>query len=322
MADRRVRGLFLGGAFAAALAAGSCSSSPELSDAKDLLWGIGSTLNGTFSADYDPPDYDGPPLGYLPRYQLGDAFTYSSGRTETVVEIIDERIVWRNDLQSEFERYPNFVLPTLVVRNDKGVITRTVDAPPDVLWPLIPGTRRKFESLVNVRRDGEQSGRLFRRDWICTVVGPERVSLQFGDFDGVEISCTRYSRGRWRQTRTWYYVPEIGHYVRRIDRIQGREPLDIQLVSIQQAPNGLTRTARRALYELEQDTLERLPSGKAARWQSSEGDVAITMTVTKTMQTEAGQFCRVFRQEIRYNGVDRLVPGLACRTWNGRWVRL
>ena len=67
---------------------------------------------------------------------------------------------------------------------------------------------------------------------------------------------------------------------------------------------------------------ESMPSGKPANWRSSDGDVAVKMTVTKTMQTEAGQFCRAFRQEIQGKGVERLVPGLACRTWNGRWVRL
>jgi surface antigen len=94
------------------------------------------------------------------------------------------------------------------------------------------------------------------------------------------------------------------------------------LLSIQQAYDGLSRNAKRALYDLEQQTLERMPSGKSANWRSTDGDIAVTMTVTKTMQTEAGQFCRTFRQQIQGSGVERLIPGLACRTWNGRWVRL
>jgi hypothetical protein len=304
------------------LAAGGCTSFPDLQGAGDMLADLGTTLSDKVSADYDPPDYDGPPLAELPAYQLGDAYTYSSGRTETVTEIRDQHVIWRNDLQSEFERYPNFVLPTAVTRTNSGEITRTFDAPPDVLWPLIPKTRRQFNSVVGVRLNGKNGERLFRRDWICTVNGPEQVEVQFGAFDSVKISCERYGRGKWRQTRIWYYVSEIGHYVRRVDQFRGRESRDIELLSIQQGLEGMSSGARRALYDLEQQTLERMPSGKSASWRSSDGDVAVTMTVTRTMQTEAGQFCRTFRQQVQGNGIRRLVPGLACRTWNGRWVRL
>ena len=322
MAEQLVRVLNSCLAIAAALAVGGCTPSADLQRARDLLGSFGSLLSDKLSADYDPPDYDGPPLAELPTYDLGDAYTYSSGRTETVAEIRDERIVWRNDLRSEFERYRNFVLPTAVTRTDNGEITQTTGAPPDVLWPLIPGTRRQFGSVVNVRLHNQTSERQFRRDWICTVDGPEQVEVQFGAFDSVKISCERYGRGTWRQTRTWYYVAEIGHYVRRVDRFRGRESRDVELISIRQGFEGVSRSSKRALYDLEQETLERMPSGKAASWRSSDGDIAVTMTVTRTMQTEAGQFCRTFRQEVQGNGIERLVPGLACRTWNGRWVRL
>jgi len=316
LAFQLVRIMSLIGELAATLVAGGCDSSG------DVIGTIGSTLKERLSADYDPPDYDGPPLGGLPTYRLGDAYTFSSGRTETVAEIRDERILWRNDLSAEFERYRNFVLPTASTRTDRGEVDRSFDVPPNMLWPLIPGTRRQFTSAVKVRLQGQNGERLFRREWICTVNGAEKVTVQFGEFDSVKISCDRYGRGKWRQTRIWYYVPAIGHYVRRVDRFLGREPRDIELLSIQQAFDGLSRNAKRDLYDLEQQTLERMPSGKSANWRSTDGDIAVIMTVTKTMQTEAGQFCRTFRQQIQGSGVERLIPGLACRTWNGRWVRL
>ena len=174
---------------------------------------------------------------------------------------------------------------------------------------------------MRVKLDGQNGERLFYREWICTVVGKTVVEVQFGKFDSVEIACERYSRGQWREKRVWYYVPEIGHYVRRVDQFLGRDSRDTELVSIQQGFDGLSRDAKRALYDLEQRTLERMPSGKAANWRSSDGNIAVTMIVTKTMQTEAGQFCRTFRQVITGGDGERLIPGLACRTWNGRWVR-
>lgn len=293
-----------------------------MNTAREMLGNLGSLVSEKLSPNYDPPDYGGPPLGSLPTYHLGDAYTYSSGRTETVKAVLDERVVWRNDIESEYVRYRNFVLPTAEMRTAKGEITRSFDAPPDLLWPLIPGTRRLFTSKVHVRVNGEGRERLFRRDWLCTVDGPERVDVRLGAFDSVKISCDRYGHGAWRQTRTWYYVSEIGHFVRRVDRFSGRESQEVELISIQQAFDGMSGSTRRALRELEQQTLENMPSGKPARWTSSDGKLSVTMTVIRTMQTEAGQFCRSFRQEVRGNGSDRLVPGLACRTWNGRWVRL
>lgn len=280
-------------------------------------------LRAQLSQDYDPPEYEGPPLANLPVYRTGDAYTYSSGRTETINDVADERVIWANDLESTFERYRNFVLPTARIETARGVVERSFDVTPDVLWPLIPGTRRHFTSEIRVRMQGERGERLFRREWICTVDGTEPVTVQFGKFDSVKVSCDRYGRGRWRQKRVWYYVPEIGHYVRLVDTYMGRDGRDVELVSIQQAFDGLSRSAKRALYDLEQQTLERMPSGKTASWRSTDGSVAVSMTVTKTLKTEAGQFCRAFRQQILGNkGTSRLVPGLACRTWNGRWVRL
>jgi surface antigen len=279
-------------------------------------------LRDKLSANYDPPDYDGPPLGDLPAYRRGDAYTYSSGRTETIQEVLQGLVTWRNDLDSNFQRYPNFIFPSARTKTDRGEVTRNFDMPPDTLWPLIPGTRRQYKSEVRVKLEGQNGERLFYREWICTVVGKAMVEVQFGEFESVEIACERYSRGKWRERRVWYYVPEIGHYVRRVDQFLGRDSRNTELVSIQQGFDGLSRNAKRALYDLEQKTLERMPSGKVANWRSSEGDIAVTMVVTKTLKTEAGQFCRTFRQTISGEDGNRLVPGLACRSWNGRWVRL
>ncbi len=303
-----------------ALVVGACESGTD--SAQGGLMGALDRLRGSMSADRDPADYTGPPLGELPDYTLGDAYTYSSGRTETIEEIEDERIVWRNDLSSRFDRYRNFILPTARTLTDRGEVTREVTAAPDMLWPLIPGTRRQFTSKVRVRVQGERGEQLFNRDWICSVDGVEPISVRVGEFDAVKISCDRYGRGKWRQRRVWYYVPEIGHYVRRVDSFLRRESRVVELVSIQQAHNGLSPASRRSLYEMQQQTLERMPSGKPARWKASDGALTVVMTVTRTMRTEAGQFCRSFREEISDSGSGRLVPGLACRTWNGRWVRL
>ena len=305
---------------ALALAVGACDSGNKTAQGGFL--GALEKLRDKMSADYDPPDYTDPPLGELPDYYLGDAYTYSSGRTETIEEIEDERIVWRNDLSSRFDRYRNFILPTARTRTDRGEVIREVSAAPDMLWPLIPGTRRQFTSQVRVRIEGDRSEQLFNRDWICTVDGIEPVSVRVGDFDAVKISCDRYGRGKWRQKRVWYYVPEIGHYVRRVDSFLRRDSREVELVSIQQAHNGLSAASRRSLYEMQQQTLERMPSGKPASWKAGDGELSVVMTVTRTMKTEAGQFCRSFREEISDSGSGRLVPGLACRTWNGRWVRL
>ena len=287
-----------------------------------ILKKTGDALREGTNQDYDPPDYTGPPLAELPIYRVGDSYTYSSGRTETIESIDGEQVFWRNDLKAAFERYRNFVLPTVRTRTERGEIVRSFGVAPDVLWPLVPGTRRQIAEEVRIQVQGEKNEQLFRRDWVCTVEGQEKVSVQFGEFDAVKISCDRYARARWREKRTWFYVPGIGHFVRRVETFQDRPSRTVELVSIQQGLEGMSRNAKRAMYDLEQQTLERMPSGKSAKWRSTDGAIAVTMTVTRTMRTEAGQFCRTFQQEITAKEGNRLVPGLACRTWNGRWVRL
>lgn len=281
-----------------------------------------SVLKGGLSQDYDPPDYQGPPLGQLPAYFVGDAYTYSTGRTETVTEATEDQVIWVDDLRSHFERYRNFVLPAIMTRTDRGTVTRSFEVAPDMLWPLIPGTRRQFSSDISIKLRNKKGRRVFRRDWVCTVVGQERVKVQFGVFDSVKIDCDRYAHGSWQQTRTWYFVPEIGHYVRRVDKYLRSENRDVELVSIQQTFDGISTVSRRGVYDLEQRTLEGMPSGEPASWQSPDGRLKVTMTVAKTLRTEAGQFCRTFRQYFDDGENPRFVPGLACRTWNGRWVRL
>ena len=328
MATQRIRYLIKLAALTGALFIGACDPSATTGDGgfvdtiKGALERTAENLRNRLSADYDPPDYDGPTLGELPVYYLGDAFTYSSGRTETIERLEDDLVVWRNDLKASYERRRNFVLPTVRTRTDRGEVYRTFDVGSDVLWPLIPGTRRQFASKVRVRIEGDRGERLFIRDWICTVNGLERVSVRIGEFESVKISCDRFGRGRWRQTRTWYFVPEIGHFVKRVDTYSSRDKREVELVSVRQAHKDLNSAARRSLYEMEQRTLERLPSGKSASWRAPGGRLQVKMTVTRTMRTEAGQFCRTFRIEILNGGDKRLVPGLSCRTWNGRWVRL
>lgn len=322
MAGRRVQCLLRFGALCALLPVLGCAAGEGNGGIGALLKQTADALSAGVVQDYDPVDYDGPPLGSLPLYRTGDVYTYSTGRTETISGVGGQRVIWENDREAIFERYRNFVLPTIRIETARGIVERSFDVPPDLLWPLIPGTRRHFTSEVRVRMRGERAEQLFRREWICTVNGKERVTVQFGEFDSVKISCDRYGRGRWRQKRVWYYVPEVGHYVRRTDDAPGRDKNEVELVSIQQDVDVLSRRSRRALHDLEQETLERTPSGETKHWRSPDGSVSVSMTVTKTLKTEAGQFCRTFRQEISSDGSARLLPGLACRTWNGRWVRL
>ncbi|MCK4869421.1 MAG: hypothetical protein KAT39_15315, partial [Alphaproteobacteria bacterium] len=67
MADRIFRDLTRSAVIVALLGLAGCMQ------VDDVASGLLENLRGKLSANYDPPDYKGPPLGDLPSYRRGDA---------------------------------------------------------------------------------------------------------------------------------------------------------------------------------------------------------------------------------------------------------
>jgi hypothetical protein len=152
----------------------------------------------------------------LPRYEEGQAFIFDNGRVEQVAEVTRDRVVWSARSGRPYVRSVNPVVPILEwsFRGQTG--TRTIVGDPDRLWPLAQGRRVQFRT-VNVAKE---SGRNTRRSvhlWTCTVQRLQNVKVPAGTFQSYPIRCDRFSPNSMRvlERLTWYFAPEVDHYVRR-----------------------------------------------------------------------------------------------------------
>jgi len=173
----------------------------------------GCTVTRSFSQG---PVMDPAPL---PAYRSGDTFQFDTGRTE-VVETADPAagtVTWSSGSVVS-RRLASFVVPWLEWRNNNtGGRFETEDAS-NALWPLTPDSRQQFSGTL-LRDDGQVGfGHGERVSIDCWVGATRTVTVPAGTFDTYQINCFRRSTGSVRRSRlyTWYYAPEVGHYVVRI----------------------------------------------------------------------------------------------------------
>ncbi len=155
----------------------------------------------------------------LPAYRPGDTFQFDNGRTETVesVDAAKGEVTWRNgDVVSR--RLASFVVPRLEWRSAAGGGRFVSTDASNALWPLGPESRQRFSGEL-LRDDGEVGlGHRERLDVECWVAATQTVTVPAGTFDTFRVTCLRRSTGSVRRSRkyTWFYAPEVGHYVARV----------------------------------------------------------------------------------------------------------
>ena len=99
-------------------------------------------------------------------------------------------------------------------------MTRTTPLLPSTskIWPLRRGRKSTIEYRNVVRGRDNDYRRVYRQSWRCRVSGTETVTVIGGSFDTYRVDCQRRDgENRRLGRRTWYYAPEIGHYVKRVD---------------------------------------------------------------------------------------------------------
>ena len=217
---RRLSTLTLG--LAVVLAMGGCTQMERL---QGMMIKTGPKIN------FD----SGPklPPAQLPRYKVGDSFTYDDGRTETVIAVNGDTITWRNDKGVVRTGYRNFLIPYLAWQNSTRRMHAKTDAAPDILWPLVVGNDDSFHVKRTVERNDGTSKNEYLQNWRCVVEGTQVVTVPAGTFDTYKISCFRTVSMDfyWRQTLTYYFAPEVGHYVLRKNVSKSRASRRRALVS-------------------------------------------------------------------------------------------
>lgn len=158
-----------------------------------------------------------------PAYEPGAVFVYDNGRVEHVRAVEGERVVWAARSGRTYVRDANPIVPILEWGYRGRVGERRVLGDPDALWPLRAGKRVRFQTVNRFRdEDGGGESRSLHL-WSCSVRALERVSTPAGAFDSFPIQCDRFSPSSMRviERLTWWYAPDVGHYVRRAARNMG-----------------------------------------------------------------------------------------------------
>ncbi len=83
--------------------------------------------------------------------------------------------------------------------------------------------------------------------------------------------------------------------------------------------NALDQRDKEMAMKQAQYSLEHSKAGNSSQWQNPDSGNSGTFTPTRTYQTETGQYCREYQQEIIVGGEKHASYGTACRQPDGTW---
>ncbi len=83
--------------------------------------------------------------------------------------------------------------------------------------------------------------------------------------------------------------------------------------------NALDQRDKDLAMKQAQYSLENSQAGHSSQWQNPDSGHSGTFTPTRTYQTESGQYCREYTQEILVGGEKHESYGTACRQPDGTW---
>ena len=154
----------------------------------------------------------------LPEYEPGDAFVFSDGRVERVIDAGGQRMTWAGLSGANYQRSRNFVVPVLQWRSGRATGRREVHGNPDALWPIGKGKSARFRVVTETKANAQAGLRRSVSLWVCKTGKPKVFAVKAGTYEAIPVKCDRYSPTTMRllEQREWDYAPELGHYVRRV----------------------------------------------------------------------------------------------------------
>ncbi len=270
----------------------------------------------------------------LPTYRIGVTFVYSNGKSETVEAVQDDQVVWRDNRNRISTGSRDFTLRRLQWETKTRRGTRQHRPSSDLLdqaarpylWPLSVGNKASYiETGRWQKKKGEWRDSEIR--WQSEVLGRERIRTLAGEFNTWKITAYRYSEGnvygrppRKKEIRTWYYAPEVGHYVRYEKDYLGRKPnSSIDLVAVRPSVDHLNVQLKSVIADNFQAALENTRSGNKLQWRSPQQSASGTTQPINTFRGADKRDCRNYVQKIKIENVDYTYYGMACRNEDGQW---
>jgi hypothetical protein len=269
----------------------------------------------------------------LPVYKKGTTFIYANGTWETVMASSPDLVTWRNHRGYVSSGSPDFTRRRTAWQTGTRQGTRQFGPRKDLwvkketsLWPLQTGNVSSFAETSTRRRKGEPET-TSRYNWACEVTGTEQVSVMAGVFDSWKIVCQRYStknltaRSRARESKTWYYAPEIGHYVLTIrETFSGKPARRLELLAVLPPVDVFSHTALTRMNATFQKAMEFRKSGQSSSWATPNSSFSGEITPVGTFKLADGRFSRRFVHRLKLPEGSRTYYGMAVRDSSGRWV--
>ena len=276
------------------------------------------------------PDHGAVPL---PSYTKGTTFVYSNGMWETVLGTATDSVTWLNHRRDISSGSPDFTLRRTLWETDTRRGTRQFGPRDDLivksetsLWPLRVGNIANFTEAGTWIDKKEVVENPYRRDWSCSVEGTEHISVMAGDFDTWKIECKRYhvsgskSQSQIRESDTWYYAPEVGHYVLMTVKYPAKNnSRRLELLAVLPPLDHLLPAARSALNRSFQQALEFKKSGESSLWSDSSTGISVETTPAGTFRAPDGSFCRRYVQKLSLPAGKQTYYGMAVRGADRLW---
>lgn len=269
----------------------------------------------------------------LPVYKKGTTFIYSNGTWETVADSSPESITWRDYRGYISSGSADFTRRRAAWQTKTRQGTRQFGPRKDLwikkktsLWPLQIGNVAAY-SETSTRHRKEEPEKTSHYNWSCEVAGTEAVSVMAGNFDTLKIVCKRYStsrnptKARTLELKTWFYAPEIGHYVLSTTQyFDDRAAQRLELLAVLPPLDGLSVAARRRMDSAFQKAMEFKQSGQSLPWSLPGTAISGEITPTATFRLADGSFSRRYIQKLKLPNGERTYYGMVVRDANGVWV--
>ncbi|MEM7222062.1 MAG: peptidoglycan-binding domain-containing protein [Pseudomonadota bacterium] len=266
-----------------------------------------------------------PPLGPsdpMPAYQAGTRYIYSDGEVRSILEVTGQEVRWRSNRGATIVSHANFVVPPTSWFSSQERGKRSFSKSHGELWPGAPGQGVRFEVSSETQQGVRAESAVHSKEfWACRNEGRAEVELALGAFETRKLVCERRARdGVSALTRTWYYEPEIGHYLVFEERQPGQPEVRSELVAIQPGSLSWPPAARAGLGWAIQHALDSAQPGEESHWRSSAVDAEVTIVPGETFALAEQQHCRRYQQVWMEGDLRQLYPAVACADSAGHWV--
>ena len=260
------------------------------------------------------------PAAAIPDYAPGERYNYDNGRNETVIAREGSILTWRTNNGVVRKTYRNFTIPYLSWQTATRRGTSITNANPAMLWPLRVGNSENFEFIRTAEDNDGGNRRDYKQTWQCKVEDTETVRIALGSYDTFVIVCHRYNGKTWRQTRTFYYAPSVGHYILRRDSYLSGPSARRELVSYGFNSTVFSVADQQTLTKTVQESLSNNHNGEVTYWRGGSGGPTIGISPL-TMETNSkGLTCRNYEGVFGDTGRLRINRRYACRRPDGVWV--